>query len=143
MLSAPTRNATAGKKASSELYAICCDRPMQSSARNSLKLRLIAASHSLQLSRSGERGGWPTGACCSVAVDKAETAERGLRLALASAAEDQPRCCADTTRDEEAKRQRSDRDGRKVRAQLAGDVRRVADALPQIVCRIGELLALR
>jgi hypothetical protein len=32
--SAPTRNATAGKKASSELYATCCDRPMQSSFRN-------------------------------------------------------------------------------------------------------------
>src|SRR4051812_5714867 len=115
MPSAPTRNATAGKNASSELYAICCDMPMQSSAMNSLKLRLSAASHSLPLSPSGERAGWPTCACCSVAVDKAEAAERGLRLAFTPAPEHQSGSRADTARDEEPERQCTHGHGRQVR----------------------------
>jgi hypothetical protein len=89
---------------------------MQSSARNSLKLRLTAASHSAQC---------------------------GLRLAFAPAPEDQPSRCTDTAGDEKAERQCSDCRGRQVGAQLAGDVRRLADALAQIVCGIRELLALR
>ena len=58
--SAPIRNATAGKNASSELYAICCDRPMQSSRMNALKLPFSAAIHSPRRSRPGELGVRPT-----------------------------------------------------------------------------------
>src|SRR5919197_1099680 len=94
--SAPTRNAIAGKNASNELYAICWARPMQSSPMNPEKLRLNAASHSPRLSRSGDRGARPTRARrCSVAADKTEAAYLGLRLALATAAEDEARSRAD------------------------------------------------
>src|SRR5215216_1421278 len=143
MPSAPTRKATAGKKASSELYATCCESPMQSSARNSLKLRFSAANHSLELSRSGERGGWPTCACCSVAVDKAEAAERGFRLAFAPAPEDQPRGCADAAGDEESEGERARRHRRQVRAQLAGDVGGLSNAFAKILCGLRQLLAFR
>jgi len=64
---------------------------MQSSFMNSEKLRLSEASHSETLSFSGEVGVRPTRASRSVAVDKAEAAEPGLRLAFASAPEDQAR----------------------------------------------------
>jgi hypothetical protein len=77
--SAPTRKAIAGKKASSELYAICWARPMQSSFMNSAKLRLNAASHSARLSFSGELGACPAVASRSVAVDNAEAAELCFR----------------------------------------------------------------
>src|SRR5215208_1927003 len=107
--SAPTRNATAGKNARSELYAICCARPMQSSCMNSEKLRFSAESHSARLSRSGEEGERPTFAR-SVAVDKAEAAHLGLRLAFAAAPEDQTRGCADAAGDEEPNRDRACRD---------------------------------
>src|SRR5262245_10749537 len=89
--SAPTMNASAGKNASSELYAICWERPMQSSRRNRAKLRFSAASHSLPLSRSGELGVLPADRRCSVAVDKTEPPKCGFRLALALATEDQSR----------------------------------------------------
>src|SRR5438874_8159685 len=142
--SAPTRNAVAGKNASSELYAICCARPMQSSLMNSEKLRFNTAIHSPRLSRSGERGTRPAAARrCSVAVDKAEAAELGLRLAFAPAPEDQTRARTDPTRQEEADAERAHGDGRQVLAQLSADVRRLAEARAQAVRRVGQLLAFR
>src|SRR4051812_27523772 len=115
---------------------------MQSSRMNSAPARLSAASHSRSDRRSGELGVLPTRARCSVAVDKAEAAERGFRLAFAAAAEDQARRRADATRQQEADAERSDRDGRQVRAQLAGDVGGLADALAQRLGSVRQLLAL-
>jgi hypothetical protein len=115
---------------------------MQSSCKNSEKERLSAARHSLRLSFCGELGARPTGAFRPVAVDKAEAADLGLRLLFASAAEDQPCGRADPTGEDEAEAERACRDGRKVGAKLAADVRRFADALAQRVGSLGELLAL-
>src|SRR5919204_2101038 len=141
--SAPTRKAIAGKNARSELYAICWARPMQSSPMNPEKLRLNAASHSPRLSRSGDRGERPTRARrCSVAADKAEAAHLGLRLAFATAAEDQARGCADAACEQEADAERAGRGDRQVRAQLRADVRRLADAFAQLLGCTGELLSL-
>src|SRR5512132_4211974 len=141
--SAPIRNATAGKNASSELYAICWERPMQSSRKKALKLPFSAASHSPRLSRSGELGVRPTRARrCSVAVDKAETPGLGLRLAFASAPEDQPRGRADPTCQQKTDAERADRRRRQVRPQLRAHVRRLAEALAQRLGGVGELIAL-
>src|SRR3954452_8451295 len=104
---------------------------MQSSAMNSAKLRLSAASQSAGLSFSGELGACPAVVSRSVAVDNAEAAELCLRLALAPAPEDQPRGGTDATGEQEAHPERADCDGRQVRAQLGADVRRLADLLAQ------------
>src|SRR5580765_5174517 len=134
---------TAGKKASSELYAICWERPMQSSFMNCAKLRFSAASHSPLLNRPGELGVRPTRPRpCSVAVDKTEPPDLGLRLAFASAPEDQPRGRADPTCQQEPHAERADRGRRQVRAQLRAHVRRLADAVPQGLGCTRELLAL-
>ena len=66
-----------GKNASSELKATCCARPMQSSAMNSLPVRLKTSSHSRQDSCSGLGG--RLAAPVLVAVDKGERAEACLR----------------------------------------------------------------
>src|SRR5437763_289305 len=142
--SAPTRKATAGKNASSELYAICCASPMQSSLMNSEKLRLSAAIHSPRLSRSGERGTRPAVARrCSVAVDKAEAADLGLCLAFATAPEDQARRRTDPARQQESDPQRPGRSGREVPAQLPANVRRLAEARAEVLGGVGQVLALR
>src|SRR2546423_1917194 len=103
---APTTNAIAGKNASSELYAICCARPMQSSAMNSWKLRLSAAIHSARLSRCGALGGRPTCrrsvAVRSVAVDKAEATDLCLGRTLSAAPHQQPHGRADAAGAHEA-----------------------------------------
>src|SRR5438105_6955417 len=116
---------------------------MASSAVNSLKLRLSAEIQSERLSRSGPVGALPTSAVGSVAVDKAEAADPSLLLAFAAASEDQAHRRADAAGQEESRTQRTDRDRREVRAHLAGDVRRLAEAVPQRVGRGRELLALR
>src|SRR5438445_9597418 len=115
---------------------------MQSSCMNSETARLNAASHSPRLSCCGELGAWPAVASRSVAVDKAETAGLRLRLAFAYPSEDQPCGRADATGEDEAEAERPCRDGRKVGAELAADVRRLADALAQRLRGVGELLTL-
>src|SRR5712691_8373769 len=102
---------------------------MQSSALNSEKLRLSAAVQSAWLSRRGELGARPT--CDS------------LSAAVGPAAEDQPHGRADSAGKEEAHAERAHRDGREVRAELAADVRRFADALAQGLRSAGELFPLR
>jgi hypothetical protein len=112
---------------------------MQSSFMNSEKLRLIAATHSPRESRCGDEGVRPT---CSVAVDKAETAELGFRLAFPSAAEDQPRGGADATREEKSGTQRACGHGGQIRTQLRADVRCFADFLSEVLGGSGELFPL-
>src|SRR5436309_3135087 len=138
---APTTNAIAGKNASSELYAICWDRPMQSSFMNSEKLRLSEASHSEAVSFSGEVGARPARASRSVAVDKAEAAELGLRLAFATAPEDQTCSGTDPSGQQKPDAERARRDDRKVGTNLRADVGRFADALAQRLGRARELLS--
>src|SRR5919197_3754979 len=106
---------------------------MQSSSMKDEKLRFSAASHSEPLSWVGD----------SVAIDKAEPADPGLRLAFTPAPEDQPRGGADPARDHEADGEGAGGDRRKVGAELALDVRCLSDALAQRVCGVGELLAFR
>src|SRR6266508_634555 len=141
--SAPTRNVMAGKKASSELYAICWARPMQSSFMNSEKLRFSAASHSARLNRVGDRGARPARGPRSVAVDKAEAADPGFRVALTPAPEDQPRGRADPAGEQEAHTECTHRDRGQVGTQLALDVGRLTQTLAQGVRSVGELLTLR
>src|SRR5215210_3368949 len=112
---------------------------MQSSLMNSEKLRFRAASHSPTLRRVGEPGVRPT---CSVAVDNAEAAEACLRIAFPPAPEDQSRGGTDTAGQHEADPERAHRDCRQIGAQLAADVGRLADALPQLFRCACELLAL-
>src|SRR6266550_3339854 len=141
--SAPTRKAIAGKKASSELYAICWARPTQSSFMKPAKLRLNAVSHSVGFSFSGELGACPAVASRSVAVDKTEAAELCLCLALPSAPEDQPSGRADASRQQEAHTERADHNHREVRAQLGSDVRRLADLFAKRLSGAGKLFPLR
>src|SRR5437764_4194020 len=79
--------ASAGKSARSELYATSCARPMQSSARNCAKLRLIATCQAANESLLGLGGDAPPAR--SVVVDKAEAAESDPRVGLPPAAEQQ------------------------------------------------------
>src|SRR5690242_3681068 len=103
---------------------------MQSSRMNALKLPFSALTHSPRVSRSGELGGRPIRARrCSVAVDKAETPDLGLRLAFASAPEDQSRGRTDPSSQQEPDAERADRRRNQVRAQLRAHVRRLADAV--------------
>src|SRR5437762_2261402 len=113
---------------------------MQSSRMNADKLLLKAPSHSEALSFCGESGGRPKRARCSVAVDKAEAAKLGLRLAFASAAEDQARRRADSSRQQESHAERPGGDDGQVRPHLGADVRRFVDARAQGFGRAGELL---
>src|SRR6478752_2383084 len=107
--SAPITNATAGKNASSELYATCCERPMQSWRMNAPKLPFRASSHSPRLSRSGELGLRPMRARRpSVAVDKAESPGLGFCFAFASAPEDQSCGRADPSCEQEPDTERAD-----------------------------------
>src|ERR687892_546209 len=99
---------------------------MQSSARNSLKLRLRAATQSPTLRRVGD-----SGALLGAAVDKAETAGLGLRLALPALAEDEPHCRADPAAEQEADRQRTAGGRGELGAELRRDVRRLADLAPE------------
>src|SRR3954462_4799650 len=139
---APIKKATAGKNASSELYATSCESPMQSSRMKAAKLRLSAAIHSPRLSRSGDAGVRPTRARCSVAVDKTERPDLGFCLAFASAAKDQPRGRADPTCQQESHPERADRGDRQVGAQLRAHIGRLAQALAERLCCTGELFAL-
>src|ERR1700742_2525133 len=116
---------------------------MQSSRMNALKLPFSARSHSARLSRSGEPGVRPTRALrCSVAVDKTEPPGLGLRLAFASAPENQPRSRADPTCQQEPHAERADRCRHEIRAELRAHVRRLAEALAQRLGCVGELVAL-
>src|SRR3954453_1232302 len=142
MPSALIRNATAGKNASSELYATSCESPMQSSRMKAAKLRLSAAIHSPRLSRSGDLGVRPTRARCSVAVDKTERPDLGFCLAFASAPKDQPRGRADPACQQKSHPERADCGDRQVRAALSAPVRRLAQALPERLRRTRELFAL-
>src|SRR5436305_1607787 len=84
---------------------------MQSSFMNSEKLRLSALNHSEPFSFSGEAGACPTRASRSVAVDKPETADLGLRLAFASAPEDQARGRPDPSGQQKSDAERPRREG--------------------------------
>src|SRR5947199_2165058 len=116
---------------------------MQSSRMKAEKLPLSAPNHSEALSFSGESGGRPTRARCSVAVDKAEAAELGLRLAFAAAPEDQARRRADSSGQQKSDAERPCSDDRQVRLHLGADVRCFPDACAQAFGRAGELLPLR
>src|SRR5436190_5380844 len=107
------RKIIAGKKASSELYAISCESPMQSSARNSLPLDLKAPSQARRPRRSA-----------SAAVDKGEPPEASLLRALAVPT-DHPHRGADPARDDEAGGERSRGDHGELGADLRPDVRRL------------------
>src|SRR5262245_53845254 len=124
------RKIIAGKKASSELYATCCESPMQSSDRNSLPLCLKTASQSRALRRSA-----------SVAVDKGEPPEAGLRRPLAPPP-DHPHRRPDPARGHNPGSERACGDDGQLRAQLLADVRRLPDLVPEVVDGSRELLAL-
>src|SRR5436190_3795332 len=136
----PIRPASAGKSASNELYAISCERPMQSSAMNCEKLRFSAAIQSRRLSFSGPRGARPArGARArSVVVDKAEPADTCSRRSFAPATEEQTRRRADAAREQEPDSERARSDDGELCAELRRDVRCVA----QRVRGRGELVAL-
>ena len=111
---------------------------------NAEPLRFSAEIHSPRLSRSGEPGTRPTVARrCSVAVDKAEAADLGLRLAFATAPEHQARRRTDPARQQESDPERPGRGRREVPAQLPANVRRLAEARAKVLRGVGELLALR
>src|SRR5918996_273926 len=128
---------TAGKNASSELNATCCARPMQSSARNSLNVRLRTLSHSRALSRSGPRGTRPISSA-SAAVDKREAAGLRLGATLAAATGEDPHRRPEPAREEESRAGGTGREDGQLRAKDRGHVRRFL----QLVYRIGELLSL-
>src|SRR5437764_5147686 len=115
---------------------------MQSSARNCEKLRLRIAIQSARLSFAGVRGARPAGAERSVAVDKPKATDLRLRIALATAAEEQPRRRADAACEEETCTEGASGGDRQVRPQLGADVRRLADALAQRLGCACELFAL-
>ena len=109
---------------------------------NAEKLRLTAANHSPGPSFSGELGTCPGLGSRSVAVDNAEAAELGLRLALPPAPEHQPGGGADAARKEEANSERPDRNRREIGAQLGADVGCLADLLAKRLRCTGKLLNL-
>src|SRR5439155_18909625 len=119
---------------------MCWERPMQSSFMNAEKLRLTAANHSAGPSFSDELGTCPALGSRSVAVDNAEAAELGLRLALPPAPEHQSGGGADAARKEEANSERPDRNRRQIGAQFGADVGCLADLLAKRLRCTGELL---
>src|SRR5215208_1751397 len=115
---------------------------MQSSAMNSLKLRLKTCAHSRVVSRSGPGGVCPTSGRASVAVDDGEAAKARPLGSLPPAAEEEAGRRADASGEEEAGSERAGRDDGQVRAKLCGDVRRLADLVAELLDRVCELLAL-
>ncbi len=136
------RKTMAGKNASSELKAICCERPMQSSAMNCRNVRLKTAIHSSRRRRSGPEGARPSPAGASVAVANGEAAETGLRSALPAAAHEQSHGRADAAREDEPDAEGTRRDDRQLRAQLGADVGRLVDLRAKRVDGAGQLVAL-
>src|SRR5439155_5621046 len=97
-----------------------------------------AASHSRETGRSpGQPGLLPL----LVAVHEGEAAEARLFVALAAAPHDQAHRRADTAGGDEAESERAGRDDRKVRAELAADVGRLAEIVSQRLDGLRELLA--
>src|SRR5439155_9030177 len=115
---------------------------MQSSAKSWEKVRLRIAIQSARPRFAGVRGGRPTRPERSVAVDKPKATDLRLRIALATAAEEQPRRRADASCEEEACTERTRSDDGQVRPQLRADVRRLAHAFAQRLRCACELLAL-
>src|SRR5439155_2966075 len=115
---------------------------MQSSARNCENVRLKTAIHSARESFVGSRGTRPVVAR-SVLVDEGEAAKASLFLALAAAPGDVAHRRADSAGEHEAGRHRAHRDHRQLRAQLPGDVGRLAELAAELLDRGRELLAFR
>src|SRR5918996_3345189 len=138
----PTRKMTAGKKASRELYAICCARPMASSARNCLKVRLKTSSHSPSRNAVGERGGRPTPRRRSAAVDKAETAEPDALVPLAALPREQSHRGPDPAGEHEPGGQGPDSHDRQPLADPRSHVGGLAETRAERDDRVRELLAL-
>src|SRR3954471_10018778 len=76
-------------------------------------------------------------------ADQREAADLGGLLALAAAPHEQARGGADAAGGEEAQAERAACDERELRAELSGDVGRLAELLAQRVDGVRELLALR
>src|SRR5262245_62409515 len=115
---------------------------MQSSLRNCLPVRLKTSSQSRALRRSGPLGARPSRASRSVAVDKGEPPEAGLRRALATAPREEPHRRADAPGEEEARAEGRRRNDGQVGPQLRPDVRYVLDLGPEVVDGVSELFAL-
>ena len=113
----------AGKNASSELNATCAESPIASSARNDWNERLTTESHSRGDRRQGLLGGWP------ISV-RGPCGPGSASLAPIPPARKKPAPSAPAATIGE------------VRAQLGGDVRRLAEPVPQLLDRLGELAAL-
>ena len=103
---------------------------MASSARNDLKARLKASTHSRAESRQGLAG---RDRCRPRAPPNS---------AFAALAGEEAHRRADPAREEEAGAERAGGDDRQPRAQLAGDVRGLAEAVAQLLDRRRELAAL-
>src|SRR5919201_5127373 len=119
---------------------------MQSSAMNWPNARLRTSTHSRRLSRRGLAGTRPViveRVCGSDAVDNGEGPHARLRRALPAPAHEQPHRRPDPAGKHEPGSERAGRDERQLAAQLAGDVRHLADASAQLIDRTGQLLALR
>src|ERR671939_1671578 len=101
--------------------------PIASSAMNRLNVRLNVSTHSPKPSRAGELGTAPVRGSV-VAVDKREAAEPRLARSFAAAACEQPHRRTDSAAEEEPCPERTGRHERQLRAELARDVRRLADA---------------
>src|SRR5712691_2554293 len=115
---------------------------MQSSAMNSLKVRLKTSSHSRALSRRGLGGTVPVSGRRSATVDNGEAAHLGLRLAFAAAAGEQAHRRADPAGYDEPRPERAGGDHGQPRAELARDVGHLADARTELVDGAGQPLAL-
>src|SRR5436190_13466892 len=116
---------------------------MQSSRMNALKLPFSAAIHSPRRSRSGELGVRPTRARpCSVAVDKAEAPDLGLRVAFASPPEDQSRGRADPSCQKKPDAECADGCRHQVGAQLPAHVGDLFETVAQRLRSAGQLLTL-
>ena len=111
------RKIIAGKNASSELYATCCERPMQSSARNSLPLDLKTASQSRRL--SAVRAG------CRQRRRPISRIVAPIPPAMTNPAARAPAVITG-----------------QLRAHLRSDVRRLANLVPEVVDGAGQLRAL-
>ena len=126
--SRPTRKMTAGKNASSELYAICCASPIASSARNSLNERLsdvepLARGEAVRPGRDGAGLGPPvsrgrqcgTGRCAPRSFPRGRGARAGASSRRSRPARKKPGA------------ERRAGGDRELRLQLALHVRRLAD----------------
>src|SRR5688572_20050718 len=115
---------TLGKNASREPNATCCERPMQSSARNCFAARLSEASHSRGLRRCGPDGTCPTSASLagSAAVDKLEAARLHLRVTLAPTPGEEAHRRAEPAGEHEPGCRTSGGERGKLRAELRGHV---------------------